>query len=103
MSALWKLVCTLSLSSLAHCAYSAAQHRSYLRLAEQPFVGLPADIVVQTVVSFLLAVVACTVIAGEFQPIRSDQNQKRSWELIANRPNFYAFDHRAKCLSPRFD
>ncbi|KAI6229870.1 hypothetical protein M3Y99_01122700 [Aphelenchoides fujianensis] len=90
MSALWKLVCTLSLSSLAHCAYSAAQHRSYLRLAEQPFVGLPADIVVQTVVSFLLAVVACTVIAGEFQPIRSDQNQKRSWELIANRPNFYA-------------
>ncbi|KAI6183724.1 hypothetical protein M3Y97_00519600 [Aphelenchoides bicaudatus] len=103
MSALWKLVCAISLLSLAHCAYSAAQHRSYLRLAAQPFTGLPADITIQTLVSLLFAIYACSVIAGDFQQIRTDQKtQKKSWDLIGDRLNFYNFDHRAKCFSPNF-
>jgi len=113
MSAVWKSACAFSLLSLAHCAFSAAQHRAYLRLAAQPFTGLPADITIQTIVSLLLAIYACSVIAGDFQLIRNDQQvkkakfdfftQKKSWDLIGNRPNFYTFDHRAKCLSPKFD
>jgi hypothetical protein len=49
------------------------QHRSYLRLASQPFTSLPADITIQTLVSLLLAIYACSVIAGDFQQIRIDQ------------------------------
>jgi hypothetical protein len=77
MSSLWKFACAISLLSLAHCAYSAAQHRSYLRLAGQPFTGLPADIVIQTIFSLLLAIYACSIIAGDFQLSRNDQQVQK--------------------------
>uniref|UniRef100_A0A1I7SRK4 Secreted RxLR effector peptide protein n=1 Tax=Bursaphelenchus xylophilus TaxID=6326 RepID=A0A1I7SRK4_BURXY len=73
MSTVWKALCVLSLVSLAHCAYSAAQHRSFLRLVQKEFTSLPLDIVIQTFVSLLVAVFACAHIAGEFQYIRNDQ------------------------------
>ncbi|CAG9529791.1 unnamed protein product [Cercopithifilaria johnstoni] len=96
-------VCLAGLVSLLHCAYSAAQHRLYLRLTEQPFTQLPLDIVVQTIVSLIAFVYSATCIAGEFQPIRSDlQNRTKSWDTVGNCPSFYTFDHRAKTLSPSY-
>ncbi|VDK83483.1 unnamed protein product [Litomosoides sigmodontis] len=94
-------VCLAGLVSLLHCAYSAAQHRFYLRLTEQPFTQLPLDIALQTVVSLIAFVYSATYIAGEFQPIRSDlQNRTKSWDTVGNCPSFYTFDHRARTLSP---
>uniref|UniRef100_A0A915PN86 Uncharacterized protein n=1 Tax=Setaria digitata TaxID=48799 RepID=A0A915PN86_9BILA len=96
-------VCLVGLISLLHCAYSAAQHRFYLRLTEQPFTQLPLDITVQTIVSLVAFVYSATCIAGEFQPIRSDlQNRTKSWDTVGNCPSFYTFDHRAKTLSPSY-
>ncbi|VDN87555.1 unnamed protein product [Brugia pahangi] len=65
-------ICLVGLISLLHCAYSAAQHRFYLRLTEQPFTQLPLDIIVQTIVSLIAFLYSATCIAGEFQPVRSD-------------------------------
>ena len=39
------------LLSLLHAAYSAAQHRNYLRLTERDFTSLPSDIFVQCLFS----------------------------------------------------
>ncbi|CAD5212903.1 unnamed protein product [Bursaphelenchus okinawaensis] len=104
MSTVWKTLCVLSLLSLAHCAYSAAQHRSFLRLVQKEFIGLPLDIIIQTLVSLGVAVFACAHIAGEFQFIRNDQSPKKgAWNQVGNRVNFYIFEHRAKCLQPKFD
>uniref|UniRef100_A0A915E3T0 PRELI/MSF1 domain-containing protein n=1 Tax=Ditylenchus dipsaci TaxID=166011 RepID=A0A915E3T0_9BILA len=100
----WKAACTLSLLSLVHCAYSAAQHRSYLRLTRLEFTYLPSDIVVQTIISLVLTIFSASFVAGDFQQIRADlQANKKSWDTAWNCPSFYVFDHRAKCLSPRFD
>ncbi|KAK0406844.1 hypothetical protein QR680_018840 [Steinernema hermaphroditum] len=52
----YKFICIASLLSLLHCAYSAAQHRFYLRLIEEPFTRLPIDIVLQTLVSLIVLV-----------------------------------------------
>ncbi|EFO20063.2 hypothetical protein LOAG_08427 [Loa loa] len=94
-------ICLIGLISLLHCAYSAAQHRFYLRLTEQRFTQLPLDITIQTVVSLIAFIYSATYIAGEFQPIRSDlQNRTKSWDTVGNCPSFYTFDHRAKTLSP---
>lgn len=49
-----KMMCLGALASLVHCAYSAAQHRSYLRLTGDEFEALPLDIVLQTLLSLLL-------------------------------------------------
>uniref|UniRef100_A0A8R1TII1 NADH dehydrogenase (Ubiquinone) complex I, assembly factor 6 n=1 Tax=Onchocerca volvulus TaxID=6282 RepID=A0A8R1TII1_ONCVO len=96
-------ICLAGLISLLHCAYSAAQHRFYLRLTEQPFTQLPLDITVQTIVSLIAFIYSATFIAGEFQPIRSDlQNRTKSWDTVGNCPSFYTFDHRAKTLSPSY-
>ncbi|KAL3995616.1 Squalene/phytoene synthase family protein [Acanthocheilonema viteae] len=101
--AIFRGVCLAGLISLLHCAYSAAQHRFYLRLTEQPFTRLPLDIAVQTIVSLIAFVYSATCIAGEFQPIRSDlQNRAKSWDTVGNCPSFYTFDHRAKTLSPSY-
>lgn len=114
-----KLICACALLSLLHAAYSAAQHRSYLRcvveiiglsmplfdrrLVNQEFTSLPLDITVQTIVSLLVAIYAATNIAGSFQPVRQNvQRCIQSWDTIGNCPSFYTFEHRAKSLSPYF-
>lgn len=98
-----RVVCFAGLISLLHCAYSAAQHRFYLRLTEQPFTRLPADLVVQTLVSLLAVIYGASYVAGDFQPIRSDlQNRTKSWDTVGNCPSYYTFDHRARVLSPAF-
>lgn len=101
---LQKVLLTVGCLSLIHCAYSAAQHRSYLRLTEQEFTGLlPVDIIFQTLVSLLLICYSGQNVAGEFSPIRADiQMRERTFETVDNCPSFYVFEHRAKSLSPYF-
>lgn len=48
------------------------QHRSYLRLIGQPFTCLPIDIIVQTLISLLTAMISTAFVVGEFQQIRAD-------------------------------
>lgn len=69
----WKAITFVSLASLLHCAYSAAQHNSYLRLTGQEFTQLPFDIVIQTIVSLIVCIFATTFLAGDFQTIRVDK------------------------------
>ncbi|KAE9551074.1 hypothetical protein FO519_005711 [Halicephalobus sp. NKZ332] len=97
--ATWKVLSLVSLASLLHCAYSAAQHRSYLRLTEQEFTQLPLDIVIQTFVSLVVLIFSTTFLAGDFQTIRADKEVvRKTWDTIGNCPSFYTFDHRSKCL-----
>ncbi|KAK5984492.1 hypothetical protein GCK32_002696 [Trichostrongylus colubriformis] len=69
---LYNVITLVSLLSLLHCAYSAAQHRSYLRLTEQPFVSLPADVLAQTLISLVALIYGASHVAGAFQHIKSD-------------------------------
>ncbi|PAV88573.1 hypothetical protein WR25_14578 [Diploscapter pachys] len=96
------LIAVVSLASLLHCAYSAAQHRFYLRLTEQPFVSLPSDVVAQTLISLIALIYACTYVAGEFSPIKSDPNKNRTWDEASACLSFATFAHRGKMLSPEF-
>ncbi|KAK0406845.1 hypothetical protein QR680_018840 [Steinernema hermaphroditum] len=99
----YKFICIASLLSLLHCAYSAAQHRFYLRLIEEPFTRLPIDIVLQTLVSLIVLVYSASYVAGEFRPIRGDHlSSKKSWDTVGNCPSFYSFEHRGKTLSPAY-
>ena len=49
-----KVAVTCGLLSLFHAAYSAAQHRAYLRMTEQDFTHLPADILLQIFISLFV-------------------------------------------------
>ena len=51
-SLLWKGLVGIGLFALAHTAFSAAQHRSYMRLTEKEDESLPIDIVLQTLLAF---------------------------------------------------
>ncbi|CAP23728.1 Protein CBG02872, partial [Caenorhabditis briggsae] len=80
------LITIVSVLSLLHCAYSAAQHRFYLRLTEQPFVNLPFDVVFQTSISLVALIYGTSFIANPFQYIKKDQvtsrpNMRRSSQL----------------------
>lgn len=88
------------LLALVHSAYSAAQHRSYLRLAERDFDYLPVDIVVQTVLSLLVTISGVTLVAGEFKEIRAtNELQNKSFEDLGRSSSFYTFSHRGRVLS----
>lgn len=98
-----KILCAIGLISLLHTAYSAAQHRSYLRLTEQEFTSLPLDISIQCLISLALVCYSATNIAGQFQPIRATaEMQKKSADSVLNCPSFYTFEHRGKTVSPYF-
>ncbi|KHJ85347.1 hypothetical protein OESDEN_14930, partial [Oesophagostomum dentatum] len=75
------------------------QHRSYLRLTEQPFVSLPADVLAQTIISLVALIYGATHVAGAFQHIKSDPlvrtRDKDNYQAIltmpkANRPELIA-------------
>ncbi|CAG2061915.1 unnamed protein product, partial [Timema podura] len=97
----YKTILIFGFLSLFHSAYSAAQHRSYLRITEQEFVSLPVDIrcfttylsygfgtdpnknieraqylscsqiLVQGIISLFLTMYGLMFISGEFKEIRA--------------------------------
>ncbi|XP_067006817.1 ER membrane protein complex subunit 5 [Anabrus simplex] len=100
---LHKAFLVFGLLSLFHAAYSAAQHRSYLRITEQEFVSLPIDILVQGIVSLFITLYGVMNIAGDFKEIRATVDlENKSWETLRNIPSFYIFNHRGKAWSPNY-
>ncbi|WKX96369.1 hypothetical protein Q1695_012652 [Nippostrongylus brasiliensis] len=97
---LYNVITLVSLLSLLHCAYSAAQHRSYLRLTEQPFISLPPDVLAQTLISLVALIYGASHVAGAFQHIKSDPNRDRSWDEAGSCMSFITFEHRGKAMSP---
>lgn len=106
-----KVCCYLSVISLLHAAYSAAQHRSYRRLTLEQDVlidansggllrtDLPIDIVLQTIISSLLILIIIVVTSGSFQEIRTlDELNRKPQDLFDNQPSLYHFNHRGRIL-----
>ncbi len=94
-----KLILTTGLIGLCHAAYSATQHRNYLRLIENEFTQLPSDILIQTVVSLLLCCYGIISLSTKFKPIQiTSEWENKTWDNIANRTSFYSFNHRGKYL-----
>lgn len=94
-----KLFLAFGLAGLTHAAYSAAQHRTYLRLTEREFSQLPIDILAQAVLSLLLCCFAIVGISAQFKPIQiTSEWENKRWDNIANRTSFYSFTHRGKYL-----
>ena len=94
-----KLFLTIGLAGLTHAAYSATQHRNYLRLTERDFSQLPLDILAQTILSLLLCCFGIIGISGKFKPIQiTSEWENKRWDNIANRTSFYSFTHRGKYL-----
>ena len=91
----------LGLLSLMHAAFSAAQHRSFLRLVDQSFTGLlPLDIVLQTLLSLLVTMIGVVGRKSDFKEIRAlDDSKYKSMETVSNRQSFYIFNHRGRLLS----
>ncbi|KAI8770523.1 membrane magnesium transporter 1 [Biomphalaria glabrata] len=94
-----KLCVVLGLIALAHAAYSAAQHRTYLRLTEQEFTMLPLDILLQCIFALLITCYGVVHVAGNFKEIKASAEQDaKTWEMLSNRQGFNIFYHRGKAL-----
>uniref|UniRef100_A0A1B6K5K4 Membrane magnesium transporter n=1 Tax=Homalodisca liturata TaxID=320908 RepID=A0A1B6K5K4_9HEMI len=99
-----KLIISIGFFSLLHAAYSAAQHRSYLRITEQQFTSLPFDIILQGIISLFATMYGVMAVAGDFKEIRATVDlEAKSWETLRNLPSFYVFNHRGKALSPDYE
>ncbi|XP_033637782.1 membrane magnesium transporter 1-like [Asterias rubens] len=84
---------------LAHAGYSAAQHRTYLRLTEQEFTRLPIDIICQCLISLLFTIYGVLNIAGQFRGIKAMADmEKKSFDTVGNRPSFFMFRHRGQAM-----
>ncbi|CAI5651493.1 ER membrane protein complex subunit 5 [Oreochromis niloticus] len=98
-SSFWKGVVGIGLFSLAHAAFSAAQHRSYMRLTEKEHETLPIDIVLQTLLSFIMTCYGIVHIAGEFKDMdASSELKNKTFDTLRNHPSFYLFNHRGRVL-----
>ncbi|XP_052784211.1 ER membrane protein complex subunit 5-like [Mya arenaria] len=96
----YQLCVLLGLLALLHAAYSAAQHRTYLRLTEQEFTSLPWDILIQCLASLLVVIYGIVHIAGNFREIRASADlDHKTWEMLGNRQGFLSFNHRGKALN----
>ncbi|XP_075213368.1 ER membrane protein complex subunit 5-like [Lycorma delicatula] len=103
MISVQKLCLFLGLLFLLHAAYSAAQHRAYLRITEREYTSLPLDILIQGIVSLFITMYGVMHIAGEFKEIRATvELESKSWETLRNLPSFYVFNHRGRALSPDY-
>ncbi|XP_016423271.1 membrane magnesium transporter 1 [Sinocyclocheilus rhinocerous] len=95
----WKGVVGVGLFALAHAAFSAAQHRSYMRLTEKENETLPIDIVLQTLLSFVITCYGIVHISGEFKDMdASSELKNKTFDTLRNHPSFYLFNHRGRVL-----
>ncbi|KAG7465108.1 hypothetical protein MATL_G00172780 [Megalops atlanticus] len=98
-SSIWKGLVGIGLFALAHAAFSAAQHRSYMRLTEKENETLPIDIVLQTLLAFVVTCYGIVHIAGEFKDMdASSELKNKTFDTLRNRPSFYLFNHRGRVL-----
>ncbi|MCL4119975.1 UNVERIFIED_CONTAM: hypothetical protein GTU68_065953 [Idotea baltica] len=96
----YKAIFILGLLSLIHTGYSAAEHRSKLRVTEQEYTSLPTDILLQGLLSLFIMMYGVLYSSGDFKEIRATiQLEHKSWETVGNRPSFYSFCHRGRSLS----
>ncbi|XP_036299433.1 ER membrane protein complex subunit 5 [Pipistrellus kuhlii] len=96
---LWKGLVGIGLFALAHSAFSAAQHRSYMRLMEKEDESLPIDIVLQTLLAFAVTCYGIVHIAGEFKDMDATSELKnKAFDTLRNHPSFYVFNHRGRVL-----
>lgn len=94
-----KVLLTLGLIGLCHAAYSATQHRNYLRLTEAEFTALPGDILAETFLSLLACCFGIISISTKFKRIEiTSEWENKTWDNITNRTSFYSFNHRGKHL-----
>lgn len=94
-----RVLIVLGLLSLLHSAFSAAQHRSYLRITSQVFTSLPLDIVVQAVSSLLLVVWGVLSRCHGLRAVTAaDENMAASANTLHNNANFYMYNHRGRLL-----
>ncbi|XP_076454024.1 ER membrane protein complex subunit 5-like [Babylonia areolata] len=94
-----KLCVIMGLVALVHAAYSAAQHRTYLRLTEQEFTMLPHDILLQCVIGLLITCYGVVNVAGNFREIRASSEQEtKTWDMLSNRGGFNIYHHRGKAM-----
>ncbi|XP_043824228.1 ER membrane protein complex subunit 5 [Petaurus breviceps papuanus] len=98
-TSLWKGLVGLGLFALAHAAFSAAQHRSYMRLTEKEDEDLPIDIVLQTLMAFAVTCYGIVHLAGEFKDMDATSELKnKTLDTLRNHPSFYVFNHRGRVL-----
>ncbi|XP_065192165.1 ER membrane protein complex subunit 5-like [Sycon ciliatum] len=99
-----KVIVLLGLAGLAHTAFSVVQHRTYLKITEQGFTGIPADITLQCILSLLLCLYGVVKSTGKFSEIHATaQLATRSFDSISNRPSFHIFQHRGQALHSSHD
>lgn len=102
-----KFILTVGLIGLCHAAYSATQHRNYLRLTDADksidqigitsgrITTLPLDIVIQTLFSLLLSCIGLIGISTKFRPIKiTSEWENKTWDNVGNRTSFWSFQHR---------
>lgn len=98
-SSIWKGLVGAGLFALAHAAFSAAQHRSYMRLTEKEDETLPIDIVLQTLLAFVVACYGIVNIAGEFKDMdATSELRNKTFDTLRNHPSFYIFNHRGRVM-----
>ncbi|XP_052053435.1 membrane magnesium transporter 2-like [Apodemus sylvaticus] len=94
---LWKVLVGIGLFALTHAAFSAAQHRSHMRLTEKKYEPLPPDLVLQTLLAFALTCYGVVHTAGDFRDRdATSELQNMTLDTLRNRPSFYVF-HRSGC------
>lgn len=100
----YRILVAIGFISLFHSAYSAAQHRSYLRLNELDFEGLPTDIIIQAIVSLYLVIYGVLQVSGNFKEIKaSAELDNKSWDTFRNIPSLYVFNHRGKMFRRTYE
>lgn len=94
-----KFLIAIGLLGLCHAAYSATQHRNYLRLIETEFTALPGDILVETLLSLFACCFGIITLKTKFKPIQiTSEWEHKTWDNVATRTSFYSFNHRGKLL-----
>ncbi|KPI98483.1 PREDICTED: membrane magnesium transporter 1 [Papilio xuthus] len=99
-SSIHRIIVLVGFISLFHSAFSAAQHRTYLRITSQEFTTLPLDIVLQAVLSLFAVMWGVLNVAGNLReiPAAAELNNTK-WETQRNLPSFYIFNHRGRALA----
>nr|DBA20915.1 TPA: hypothetical protein GDO54_017650 [Pyxicephalus adspersus] len=98
-SSIWKGLVGVGLFALAHAAFSAAQRKSGCGYPVQDSSYTCLQIVLQTLLAFVVACYGIVHIAGEFKDMDATSELKnKTFDTLRNHPSFYVFNHRGRVM-----
>lgn len=92
--------CIVGVCVLLHAAFAVSRYRDTLKLTQEEFQGLPANLLSEILFGTIISLLGGYLLAGDLKPCMIS-GKPPSMDAFSFRSDFISFNHRSKAVPPK--